>query len=61
MKGLTNLLTDDGKDAYEVLTLKNCPFKLPHARSMTQAKIDFENLEKRVIDWYNSIHTLQSI
>jgi len=46
--------TYDGKNAYDVLReCKNCPIKLPSARSMTQARIDYENRAQSIVDWYN--------
>ena len=41
-----------GKTAYEILDLPNCPISLPYARSMTQARIDFENREEAILEWY---------
>lgn len=38
---------------YGVLRLKDCPFSLPFARSMTQATIDYHSLEPQLHKWYN--------
>lgn len=40
---------------YEILKLPECPYKLPAARSMTQASIDFNHIKSNVINWYNTI------
>lgn len=42
----------DGLTAYDILRLPNCPIKLPVARSMTQASIDYKHIEPRVFEWY---------
>jgi hypothetical protein len=50
----TNPKTKDGKTAYEVLdNCPECPIRLPRARSMTQAKIDYEHRAERIVNWYN--------
>jgi hypothetical protein len=49
-----NPKTKDVKTAYEVLdTCLDCPIHLPYARSMTQAKIDYELRAQAIIDWYD--------
>lgn len=53
----TDPKTKDGKNAYEVLReCKDCPIQLPSARSMTQAKIDYESRAQGIVDWYNQNH-----
>lgn len=49
-------ISEDGLSAYDILNKfdKDCPIKLPHARSMTQAKIDYEHREQAIISWYES-------
>lgn len=49
-----NPKTKDGKTAYEVLdACPFCPIKLPSARSMTQAKIDYESRAHSIVKWYD--------
>jgi hypothetical protein len=51
----TDPKTKDGKNAYDVLRERNdCPIRLPRARSMTQAKIDYEQRANDIIKWYNN-------
>lgn len=45
--------TSNGLSAYEVLEHPKCPIKLPSARSMTQASIDFYSRQPQIIQWYN--------
>lgn len=48
-----------GKNAYDIIKMPESPFTLPKARSMTQARIDFEAIEDRAIEWYiNYIKTV---
>lgn len=45
--------TIDGLTAYDIMNkYKDCPIHMPRARSMTQARIDFESREESVIEWY---------
>lgn len=46
--------TIDGLNSYDILRMPECPIKLPRARSMTQAKLDFEHLEDSIIEWYKN-------
>lgn len=46
--------TVDGLSGYDILKMPQCPIKLPTARSMTQARIDFEHLEDSIFEWYKS-------
>ena len=52
-----------GMSAYNILNdYPKCPIRLPHARSMTQAKIDFEFREDDILKWYmNNILNLSEI
>lgn len=58
-------LTKDGKSAYEVIKEvgnDNLPsgVNLPTARSMTQARIDYQHRAQRIVDWYDKQSTLHS-
>lgn len=44
---------EQGLTAYDILAMPECPIKLPTARSMTQAAIDYNSIEKRVFEWYD--------
>jgi hypothetical protein len=44
----------DGLTAYEIMDMPECPHKLPRARSMTQARIDYNHLEPTVFEWYDN-------
>ncbi len=51
--------TKDGKTAYDVIHevgREKLPYgvNLPTARSMTQARIDYENGAQRIVDWYDN-------
>jgi hypothetical protein len=46
--------TLNGLSAYQILHIKDCPFKLPKARSMTQARLDYESLEDQILKWYET-------
>jgi hypothetical protein len=43
------------KEAYQLLAKDTCPFKLPRARSMTQAKIDLDSLKSALREWNSHI------
>lgn len=46
----------DGKNAYEIEELHpECPIKRDRsARYMSTAKIDFEHVQDRIIEWYET-------
>lgn len=44
----------NGLSAYDILKMPECPIKLPSARSMTQARLDFNHYEDSIIDWYKN-------
>ena len=48
-----------GKTAYDILAMRGCPIKLPHATSMTQARIDYEHRQDAIMDWYKSQYLLR--
>lgn len=43
-----------GLSAYDILKIEGCPITLPRARSMTQARIDYETWEPAIFDWYEN-------
>lgn len=40
--------------AYDILDMPGCPIKLPHARSMTQARNDLQNIKHLLIKWHTT-------
>jgi hypothetical protein len=53
--------TFDGLNAYRVITKvgnEYLPYglRLPFARSMTQAKIDYDFRKEAIVEWYNKTH-----
>jgi hypothetical protein len=42
----------DGLSAYDILKIEGCPITLPRARSMTQARLDYEGREDQIFEWY---------
>lgn len=52
VKGERGKKTVNGLNAYDILRLPECHLSLPTARSMTQAKIDYEHREDGIINWY---------
>lgn len=55
-KGSNLNLTTDGLTGYDILKLPGCPITLPSARSMTQARIDYEQHEADLFNWYNDVY-----
>lgn len=47
---MINTISDS--QAYSILKMRNCPYSLPTARSMTQARIDLESLKPFLEKWY---------
>lgn len=46
---------EDGMSAYDILReFPDCPIKLPTARSMTQARIDYQTLSPAIFEWYKN-------
>jgi len=50
-----------GYTGYQILEMKGCPIKLPHSKSMTSAKIDYEYMQKQIFDWYKNNYKLRMI
>lgn len=46
-------------NGYDILNLPGCPYRLPTARSMTQARMDYEKLLPDLYRWYE--HTYLKI
>jgi len=44
----------EGLSAYDILDIEGCPITLPKARSMTQARIDYEQREEQIFQWYEN-------
>lgn len=44
---------DNKITGYDILKLPGCPYSLPTARSMTQARGDYYHLLPNLISWYN--------
>lgn len=43
---------DNGITGYDILKIPGCPYNLPKARSMTQARNDYYHLLPTLIQWY---------
>lgn len=43
---------DNRISGYDILRMPGCPYKLPTARSMTQARDDYYHLMPNLISWY---------
>jgi hypothetical protein len=55
-----DITSEDGLTAYDILRkYPECPIRLPFARSMTQARIDYEHVRKSIIQWYNNTQNKQ--
>lgn len=52
IKGEVGNKTISGLSAYDILRMSECPLTLPTARSMTQARMDYEHREDGIISWY---------